>query len=116
MRSTTTSITAKSWTLAEVEAFRDSVRDERLFALWLLSCYGLRRSEVLGLRWAAIDGEMLRVRRGRVAVGAGDRGGSAQVAAVAQGSAAARRGGRGLAGAQDRAEERGHGGRHRVVG
>jgi hypothetical protein len=31
----------------EVEAFRESVRDERLFACWLLSCYGLRRSEVL---------------------------------------------------------------------
>jgi integrase len=61
--------TAKSWTVAEVEAFRDSVRDERLFACWLLSCYGLRRSEVLGLRWSAIDGDTLRVRRGRVAVG-----------------------------------------------
>ena len=64
-------ITAKSWTVAEVEAFRDSVRDERLFACWLLSCYGLRRSEVLGLRWSAIDGDTLRVRRARVAVGAG---------------------------------------------
>ena len=60
---------AKSWTVAEVETFRDSVRDERLFACWLLSCYGLRRSEVLGLRWSHIDGEVLRVRRGRVAVG-----------------------------------------------
>lgn len=61
--------TAKSWTVAEVEAFRDSVRDERLFACWLLSCYGLRRSEVLGLRWSHLDGDTLRVRRGRVAVG-----------------------------------------------
>ena len=61
--------TAKSWTVDEVEAFRESVRDERLFACWLLSCYGLRRSEVLGLRWSQFDGDALRVRRGRVAVG-----------------------------------------------
>ena len=60
---------AKSWTVAEVEQFRESVRDERLFACWLLSCYGLRRSEVLGLRWSALDGDALRVQRGRVAVG-----------------------------------------------
>ena len=52
-----------------MEAFRESVRDERLFACWLLSCYGLRRSEVLGLRWSQFDGDALRVRRGRVAVG-----------------------------------------------
>ncbi|MGO9928589.1 MAG: site-specific integrase [Mycobacterium sp.] len=62
--------TAKSWTVAEVEEFRESVCDERLFACWLLSCYGLRRSEVLGLRWSHLDADALRVRRGRVAVGA----------------------------------------------
>lgn len=63
--------TFKSWTLAEVTAFREFVRDNRLFACWLLSCYGLRRSEVLGLRWSAIDLDTgtLSVRRGRVAVG-----------------------------------------------
>ena len=65
----TASGTAKSWTVAEVETFRESVRDERLFACWLLSCYGLRRVEVLGLRWSQLDGDALRVRRGRVAVG-----------------------------------------------
>ena len=64
-----TAQTAKSWTLAEVEHFRDSVREERLLACWLLSCYGLRRSEVLGLRWSALDGDTLRIRRSRVAVG-----------------------------------------------
>ena len=37
--------TAKSWTLAEVGKFREAVRDHRLFACWLLSCYGLRRSK-----------------------------------------------------------------------
>lgn len=63
--------TAKSWTLAEVGRFRDSVRDHRLLACWLLSCYGLRRSEVLGLRWSAVDLDTgtLSVRRSRVAVG-----------------------------------------------
>jgi site-specific recombinase XerD len=63
--------TFKSWTLTEVQTFRDSVRDHRLYACWLLSCYGLRRSEVLGLRWNVINLEtgLLLVRRGRVAVG-----------------------------------------------
>ncbi len=64
-------VTAKSWNLAEVGQFRESVRGHRLFACWLLSCYGLRRSEVLGLRWSAVDLDTgtLSVRRGRVAVG-----------------------------------------------
>jgi integrase len=64
--------TAKSWTLAEVLRFRESVRGHRLYFCWLLSAYGMRRSEVLGLRWSAVDlgtGTLL-VRRGRVAVGA----------------------------------------------
>jgi integrase len=63
--------TAKSWTLAEVLQFRESVREDRLYACWLLSAYGLRRSEVLGLRWNAVDlgTGTLSVRRGRVAVG-----------------------------------------------
>lgn len=60
---------ARSWSVAEVEAFRAAVRGERLYACWLLSCYGLRRSEVLGLRWSDLDGDVLRVRRGRVALG-----------------------------------------------
>ncbi|OBC07565.1 integrase [Mycobacterium sp. 852013-50091_SCH5140682] len=62
--------TAKSWTVAEVQQFRETAMDERLYACWLLSCYGLRRSEVLGLRWSSIDGDTLRVQQGRVAVGA----------------------------------------------
>lgn len=66
-------VAVRSWTLAEAERFRESqsVRDHRLFACLLLSCYGLRRSEVLGLRWSAVnlDTGMLAVRRGRVSVG-----------------------------------------------
>jgi integrase len=63
--------TVKSWILAEVLQFRESVREDRLYACWLLSAYGLRRSEVLGLRWNAVDlgTGTLSVRRGRVAVG-----------------------------------------------
>ena len=61
--------TSKSWTLAEVQQFRTSVRDDRLFACWLLSCYGLRRSEILGLRWSALKGDTLSIRRSRVVVG-----------------------------------------------
>ncbi|MEV5835359.1 site-specific integrase [Nocardia sp. NPDC052112] len=60
---------SKSWTVAEVGTFRESVRRERLYACWLLSCYGARRSEVLGMRWTRFDESALRVRRGRVAIG-----------------------------------------------
>lgn len=62
----------RAWTLAESETFRQSVAEDRLYACWLLSCYGMRRSEVVGLRWSAInlDTGMLSVRRGRVVVGA----------------------------------------------
>lgn len=61
---------ANAWAPAEVAAFRESVTEHRLAACWLLSCYGLRRSEVLGLRWEDIDGDTVRIRRGRVALGA----------------------------------------------
>lgn len=64
-------ITAKSWTLAEAEAFRAAVADHRLYACWLLSIYGMRRSEVLGLRWSAIEGDVLHVRRSRVSLDEG---------------------------------------------
>lgn len=68
---TTTEPTAKSWNLTEVGRFREAVSEHRLFACWLLSMYGMRRSEVLGLRWSAVDLDTgtLSVRRGRVAVG-----------------------------------------------
>lgn len=63
------SATAKSWTLAEVEQFRAAIRDERLLACWHLSCYGLRRSEVLAIRWSALDDDTLSIRRSRVSLG-----------------------------------------------
>lgn len=69
--SSTAEPTFKSWTADEAQTFRQAVRDDRLFACWLLSLYGLRRSEVLGLRWSAVDLDTgtVAIRRGRVAVG-----------------------------------------------
>lgn len=61
--------TSKSWTPAEVQKFRTSIRNDRLFACWLPICYWLRRSEVLGIRWSAIEGDTLSIHRSRVAVG-----------------------------------------------
>ena len=54
----------RTWTAAELRRFLDRVRDERLYALWLLSAStGLRRGEVLGLRWRDVD-----LDAGRVAI------------------------------------------------
>ncbi|RMI28411.1 site-specific integrase [Nocardia stercoris] len=60
---------SKSWTAEEVAAFREQARTHRLYACWLLSCYGMRRSEVLAARWTRFNGSRLRIRRGRVAIG-----------------------------------------------
>ncbi|MRH91553.1 tyrosine-type recombinase/integrase [Nocardia sp. SYP-A9097] len=60
---------AKSWTLTEVETFLTAARSDRLHACWLMSAYGMRRSEVLGMRWTRFSDEALKVRRGRVAIG-----------------------------------------------
>ena len=59
----------KFWTREQSRAFREHVREHRLYALFLLSLCGLRRSEVMGLRWSRIEGNTLHIRRGRVAVG-----------------------------------------------
>lgn len=60
---------AKSWTVAEIERFRAAAQAHRLHACWLMSTYGMRRSEVLGMRWSRFSDAALKVRRGRVAVG-----------------------------------------------
>ncbi|MBY8858592.1 site-specific integrase [Nocardia sp. CA2R105] len=57
------------WTREQRREFREHVREHRLYALFLLSLCGLRRSEVMGLRWSRIEGNTLHVRRGRVAIG-----------------------------------------------
>lgn len=59
-----------TWTRDEQARFADHVLGERLAACWLLTVAGLRRSEVLGLEWSAIDFDAgtVEVRQGRVAV------------------------------------------------
>jgi integrase len=51
-----------TWTAEEVRRFLDQVRYDRLFAIWrLLAQSGMRRGEVLGLRWDSIDFDLARV-------------------------------------------------------
>lgn len=59
-----------TWKPAEVERFREHVRSDRLYACWVLTLAGCRRSEVLGLMWSAVDFDAgtVSVARGRVVV------------------------------------------------
>lgn len=61
----------RTWTREQVAAFRAHVRGHRLYACWLLTLCGLRRSEVLGLSWSAVDVDAgtVSVVAGRVSVG-----------------------------------------------
>jgi integrase len=53
-----------TWTAAEVGAFLASVREDRLYVAWLLlATLGLRRGELLGLRWLDVD-----LTTGRIAI------------------------------------------------
>ncbi len=58
------------WSKAEVRKFLRAAAPTRLHAAWRLSLYGLRRGEVLGLRWSDIDlkDKTLTVRQARVLV------------------------------------------------
>jgi integrase len=42
----------ETWSQTEVRKFLGKAKTDRLHAAWRLSLYGLRRGEVLGLRWA----------------------------------------------------------------
>jgi integrase len=59
-----------TWSKAEVRTFLRAAADDRLHAAQRLSLYGLRRGEVLGLRWADLDlkAGTLTVSQGRVLV------------------------------------------------
>jgi integrase len=53
-----------TWTAAQVGTFLASVREDRVYAAWLLlATLGLRRGELLGLRWADVD-----LTTGRIAI------------------------------------------------
>ncbi|MFC5750892.1 tyrosine-type recombinase/integrase [Actinomadura rugatobispora] len=45
----------ETWTKAEVHTFLRAIAGIRLEVAWRLSLYGLRRGEVLGLRWEDVD-------------------------------------------------------------
>jgi integrase len=60
------------WTAAELRSFLAFVKDDRLYALWLLAAStGMRRGEVLGVQWPDVDLGRARVavRRSLVTVG-----------------------------------------------
>lgn len=65
--------TTKWWTEQHLTKFLAHVEGRRDGAVWMLTAYGLRRSEVLGMRWSAIDfttGKVT-VEEGRVVVPGG---------------------------------------------
>ena len=46
----------KAWSVGELAIFLESVRQDRLYALWrLLAMTGMRRGEALALRWEDVD-------------------------------------------------------------
>jgi integrase len=59
------------WSEVELRAFLDAVDDSPLVGAWALSASGLRRGEVLGLRWSDVDwaARTIRVHRARILVG-----------------------------------------------
>lgn len=58
------------WTPAELVTFTAHADTDRLAAAWRLACLGLRREEVLGLSWDAVDLDAgtITIRQTRVAV------------------------------------------------
>lgn len=62
----------KTWTAEQLRAFLGHVREDRLYGAWHLAAFtGMRRGEVLGLRWGDLDLEaaVLRVVQTLVSVG-----------------------------------------------
>jgi integrase len=59
-----------TWTERQVQTFLEAVAEDRLSAAWQLSTYGLRRGEILGLRWSDVNFEAktltIRLSRGEI--------------------------------------------------
>lgn len=57
----------KTWTAEQATSFLSAVAGERLAVGWGLAMYGMRRGEVLGLRWSDVDlvGKSLTIRKTR---------------------------------------------------
>ena len=75
-----------TWTPEQATRFRAHVAGDRLAACWLLTLAGLRRSEVLGLRWADVDHDAgtITIAQGRVVVGGGTATGAPKSARSAR--------------------------------
>lgn len=54
-----------AWQTEDAIRFLKAAREDRLYAAWLMSMFGLRRGEVLGVRWCDLDliGELARDRK-----------------------------------------------------
>jgi integrase len=62
----------QAWTAEQLQAFLRAAAGHRLFpALWLAATTGMRRNELLGLRWSDVDFDKARlaVNRGLIAIG-----------------------------------------------
>lgn len=60
-----------TWTVPQLRAFLAVADQDRMAGAWRLVCCGLRRSEVVGLRWSDLDLEtgVASIRQGRVKTG-----------------------------------------------